>query len=155
MSSGPSQAFQHGSANPSSMIGCLTDCINPLTTTCKESHVAGQSGSITQTMSNKKLAFIYCAILALQFGLQPMIANTFTNKGIPKTSIVIATELAKIEIAIHALAFQPPSPNPMDNWTLKDSLRIAAFPAVLYAIQNLLVQYAYVYLDSMTFNLLN
>ena len=41
------------------------------------------------------------------------------------------------------------------KWSFKDSLKVAALPAVMYAIQNLMVQYAYVLLDSMTFNLLN
>jgi hypothetical protein len=32
---------------------------------------------------------------------------------------------------------------------------VAALPATLYAIQNVFVQYGYVLLDSMSFNLLN
>jgi len=41
------------------------------------------------------------------------------------------------------------------KWRFIDSLKAAAIPATLYAIQNLAVQYGYVLLDSMTFNLLN
>jgi solute carrier family 35 (UDP-sugar transporter), member A1/2/3 len=41
------------------------------------------------------------------------------------------------------------------TWTLSDSLKVAAIPAVMYAIQNELVQHAYQYIDSMTFNLIN
>ena len=41
------------------------------------------------------------------------------------------------------------------DWNIKNSLQVAALPAILYAIQNVMVQHAYLHLDSMTFNLLN
>jgi UDP-sugar transporter A1/2/3 len=41
------------------------------------------------------------------------------------------------------------------NWSLVDSLKVAALPATLYAIQNVMIQYGYQLLDSMSFNLIN
>lgn len=107
--------------------------------------------------ANAQKALLYCTLLAIQFGLQPMIAAKFTPPGISKSSIVIATELTKIAIAIVAVLGGPASElaNIKAYWTLQDSVKIAALPATLYAIQNLLIQYGYVYLDSMSFNLLN
>lgn len=102
-------------------------------------------------------ALVYCSLLALQFGLQPMLASKFTPPGVAKSSVVIATELCKILIAVFVYLTGPAAEleKLKETWTLSDSLKIAALPATLYAIQNLSVQYGYVLLDSMTFNLLN
>ena len=89
----------------------------------------------------------------MQFGLQPMIASRFTASGVSKSSVVIATEMGKIIIAM--FAFMGESGEEREKvykkWTLLDSLKVAALPATLYAIQNLFVQYGYALLDSMTF----
>jgi len=47
-----------------------------------------------------KKGLLYCVLLALQFGFQPMIARKFTNPGVSKTSVVIATEFSKIVISL-------------------------------------------------------
>ena len=108
-------------------------------------------------MKTPKKSLLYCSLLAMQFGLQPILASMFTADGISKTSIVIATELGKILIALVAIFMGPSSEREKihKNWSVSNSLKIAAVPATLYAIQNLMVQYAYVHLDSMTFNLFN
>lgn len=106
---------------------------------------------------NSQKSLLYCSLLALQFGLQPIIASKFTASGVSKTSIVIATEVAKIVISFLTIMSGPRAElqRIRESWSLTDSLKVAALPATLYAIQNLLVQYGYVFLDSMTFNLLN
>lgn len=107
--------------------------------------------------SDASQALLYCVLLAFQFGLQPMIANRFTSGGISKTSVVIGTELGKIIIAFMSIMSEPSAAREkvFGDWTLRDSIKIAALPATLYAVQNLFVQHGYVLLDSMTFNLLN
>lgn len=74
-----------------------------------------------------------------------------------KTTIVVATEITKILIATLMISCYDENERArvFANWSISDSLKVAALPATLYAIQNLLVQYAYEYLPSMTFNLLN
>lgn len=74
-----------------------------------------------------------------------------------KTAIVVATEGTKILIATLAISLYSKVERAkiFEKWSVQDSLKVAALPATLYAIQNLLVQYAYDYLPSMTFNLLN
>jgi len=102
-------------------------------------------------------SLFYCSLLALQFGLQPILASKFTASGVSKSSVVIATELGKILIALVSILGGPKADREKiaSTWNIADSLKVAALPATLYAIQNLLVQYGYVLLDSMTFNLLN
>ena len=107
--------------------------------------------------SDSSQALLYCILLAFQFGLQPMVASRFTSSDISKTSVVVGTELGKIIIAFASIMSEPSKAREkiFGNWTLYDSVKVAALPATLYAIQNLFVQHGYVLLDSMTFNLLN
>lgn len=107
--------------------------------------------------SDGSQALLYCILLAFQFGLQPMIANRFTAGDISKTSVVIGTEVGKVIIAFMSIMSEPQTAREkvFADWNLVESIKIAALPAVLYAIQNLFVQHGYVLLDSMTFNLLN
>ena len=102
-------------------------------------------------------SLIFCCLLALQFGLQPMLATYYTAPGISRTSIVLTTELFKILISFVNILFESKSNRDqiMSTWSLSGSLQLAAIPAILYAIQNLLIQYGYTFIDSMTFNLLN
>ena len=107
--------------------------------------------------SNNQKAVIYCSLLALQFGLQPILASRFTASGVSKSSVVIATEVVKIIIAFISIITGPKEDRQriVRSWNWMDSLKVAALPATLYAIQNVFVQYGYVLLDSMSFNLLN
>jgi hypothetical protein len=113
--------------------------------------------SLLPSNENSRNALLYCSLLALQFGLQPLISSRFTSQGVSKSSVVIAIELQKIVIAAIVLYAGPSVEieKIRETWSLKESLRTAALPATLYAIQNLCIQYGYSYLDSMTFSLLN
>lgn len=116
------------------------------------------TASVSSEQHDHKQALLYCSLLALQFGLQPMIAAKFTPSGVSKSSVVIATEVFKIVIAALSLLLTASSTELeklREQWSLTNSLQVAALPAMLYAIQNLFVQYGYVLMDSMTFNLLN
>ncbi len=111
-------------------------------------------------MENKKRgseALVYCTLLALQFGLQPLLVQRFSGGDISKISLVIGTEIEKIIISMTSVFGEPESKRRslFSSWSISKSLKYAALPAVLYAIQNLLTQYGYQNLDSMTFNLLS
>ena len=112
--------------------------------------------------SNGVKAVMFSSLLALQFGLQPIIVKHFhgsRGEEIKKTTIVIATELSKIFIATCIISSDANSlketKNVLSNFSIFDSLKVAALPATLYAIQNLLNQHAYQLLDATTFNLMN
>lgn len=106
---------------------------------------------------NDSKALFYCSLLALQFGMQPILSNMFIHMSVSKSSVVIATELCKICISIASFATESKEERKrvISSWSFSDSLYVAALPATLYAIQNLLVQNGYMYVDSMTFCLLN
>jgi UDP-sugar transporter A1/2/3 len=91
-----------------------------------------------------------------------MIVKTFHGSRsdvISKTTIVVATELSKILIATGIISSNPTMANEtkkvIKNFNFIESLKLAAIPATLYAIQNLLNQHAYQLLDATTFNLMN
>ena len=108
-------------------------------------------------MSDSTKAVFYCALLALQFGLQPLLASTFTKPEVIKSSVVISSEVGKIVIGVMSLLAEPREVKEeiRRQWTVLDSLSVAALPATLYAMQNLMIQYGYQLLDSMSFNLIN
>eukprot|EP01038_Epipyxis_sp_PR26KG_P012046 gene12046-16120_t len=101
-------------------------------------------------------SILLSSLLALQFGLQPLISNQYC-KNVSKTSIVMVTEIEKVLFAI--VSYSRLSDNDKSklcsSWSIQESIRIAALPAVLYSIQNILLQYGFSYLDPTTFNVLN
>ena len=107
--------------------------------------------------NNGSKTLIYCTLLALQYGLQPILAKKFSSPGASKNSIVIATELTKICLTAASMLKETAESRRMlfNSWTFGDYIKVAATPAALYAVQNLLMQYGYTMLDSMTVNLLN
>lgn len=108
--------------------------------------------------NNGMLALVYCVLLSMQFGLQPTLVKSFTPNELSKKTIVIATEISKIVITYVTIATTEAGEERAkiwQQWSLADSLEHAAVPAILYAVQNVLTQYGYQLLDSMTFNLLN
>lgn len=124
--------------------------------------VKSPSGTVSSTAdvtsNNGLLALVYCVLLAMQFGLQPTLVKSFTPPELSKKTIVIATEISKIVITYFTIATTEAAEDRAKiwrQWTLADSLEQAAVPAILYAVQNVLTQYGYQLLDSMTFNLLN
>lgn len=117
--------------------------------TCKNDNV------INDRNDNLQKTLLFSLLLAIQYGMQPILASRFTSRAISKTSVVIMTEFGKIVIAFIGIMTGLIKDVNFADWNFKDSLSIAAIPALLYAIQNLCVQYGYVLLDSMTFNVLN
>jgi UDP-sugar transporter A1/2/3 len=111
----------------------------------------------SEMSDNSKRSLLYCSLLSIQFGLQPLITSKFTAVGVSKSSIVIATELLKIFIVFVSFCniSVEERRKALANWNIVDSLKAAALPASLYAVQNLCVQHGYLLLDSMTYNLLN
>uniref|UniRef100_A0A7S1UAC1 Sugar phosphate transporter domain-containing protein n=1 Tax=Phaeomonas parva TaxID=124430 RepID=A0A7S1UAC1_9STRA len=101
--------------------------------------------------------------LALQFGLQPFLSKRYIGKDVLKPSVVMLTESTKIVLCLTCLLVEgllqkQRFQNLRDiakSWSLRNALYCVVVPAVLYSIQNILVQSGYQYLDALTFNLLN
>lgn len=95
------------------------------------------------------------ALVCIYFGLIPTISIIFMPPQASKTFIVVATEIVKIVVVGFMLSKEPKVLQKlMEKWNLVESLKVSAVPAILFAIQNVLIQYGFSLLDPVTFNLL-
>lgn len=94
-------------------------------------------------------------LLTLQYGAQPLLSQYFTSKRVIMTTVVLACELVKIVCAVLALSWQGGLGKVRTEWSFLDALKGSALPAIIYAVQNTLVQVSYRNLDSLTASLLN
>ncbi|KAJ8446656.1 hypothetical protein Cgig2_002818 [Carnegiea gigantea] len=84
------------------------------------------SKSERERESSNKRVWLYSALLALQYGAQPLISKRFVS----------LKKLCK-------------------DWSLLKAVTFSGFPAAIYALQNSLLQISYKNLDSLTFSMLN
>jgi hypothetical protein len=104
------------------------------------------------------LGLLFCGLLALQFGLQPILSSTFQHPSVSRVAIVMVTEFLKIILSL-GLLYSNEGGNGFKQvfgaWKLRESLEKAALPAILFSVQNLLCQFAITKLDSLAFNVIN
>jgi UDP-sugar transporter A1/2/3 len=103
-------------------------------------------------------AWILLVIIAVQFASQPLLTRHFVSNAVSSTSLVFACELVKLTISLFLLISSNSSKPKLSLLSLshfKHSLLSSGVPALLYTLQNSMVQVAYRSIDSMTFNLLN
>ena len=103
---------------------------------------------------NNVRAIVFMGLLALQFGLQPILNREHVSDEVIRTVLVFVTEASKFFLALIMLVLERAT-DCFKGWQLLESLQGAALPAALYSVQNLLLQQAYPNLDFVTFNLLN
>jgi UDP-sugar transporter A1/2/3 len=103
-------------------------------------------------------AILYMSLLAIQFGVQPILVRRFTPMGICKSSVVLTQELVKGVIAYAAyLGSTRPEirKEELSSLTIRTWLTVAGVPAAIYTVQNLASLLAYQNLEGLTFNVLN
>ncbi|GJP43991.1 hypothetical protein CLOM_g3386 [Closterium sp. NIES-68] len=100
-------------------------------------------------------ALLCMALLALQYGLQPILTRKLLSRDVLISSQVITCEVLKVLIAITAMFLDGSLFSIWRHWHPLDSLQAAGVPGLLYAAQNTLIQMALRHLDYLTFNLLN
>jgi UDP-sugar transporter A1/2/3 len=98
------------------------------------------------------------SLLALQFGIQPILVRKFTPQTIVRSSVVLVQELVKFGIA-GAIYFSGTEKSivekDFEGWSIKTWIALAGLPAFLYTIQNIASLMAYQNLEALTFNVLN
>ncbi|ACI65730.1 predicted protein, partial [Phaeodactylum tricornutum CCAP 1055/1] len=100
-------------------------------------------------------ALIYMLLLAVQFGLQPILTRRFTPPDITRSTVVLIQELVKGLLALSMMQITGSTKSALNGWSVRTWISVAAVPAVLYAIQNMAALVAYQNLDALTFNVLN
>lgn len=105
-----------------------------------------------------KKAILFMSLLAVQFGIQPVLVRKFAPRGICKSSVVMTQEFTKGIIALGAF-YGSTCPNmrqfEISRLSLKSWLTMAGIPAAIYTVQNLASLLAYQNLEALTFNVLN
>lgn len=100
-------------------------------------------------------ATVSMALLALQFGIQPVLVRRFTPKSINKSTVVFVQDVLKFFLAGAALVLTGGWNNAVQGWNFKSCLLVAGIPSLLYTAQNLATLVAYQNLSPLTFNVLN
>lgn len=103
-------------------------------------------------------AIVYMSLLALQFGIQPILVRKFTPQTIVRSSVVLVQEVVKFGIA-GAIYFsgtrKSTRQKDFEGWSFKTFIALAALPAFLYTIQNIATIMAQQNIEALTFNVLN
>lgn len=95
------------------------------------------------------------ALLALQFGVQPILTRRFTSPEAARSTVVLAQELVKFFMATLMLRVTNGYHTALKDWTPQSWLFVALVPAALYSIQNVASLTAYQNLDALTYNVVN
>lgn len=103
-------------------------------------------------------AIICMSLLALQFGVQPLLVRKFTPQTVVRSSVVLVQELVKFGLA-GALYYSGTKAKTREidfnGWSVKTWIALAGLPAFLYTIQNVATLMAQQNLEALTFNVLN
>lgn len=103
-------------------------------------------------------AIVYMSLLALQFGIQPILVRKFTPQTIVRSSVVLVQEVVKFGIAgaIYLSGTRKSTrQKDFEGWSIKSWIALAALPAFLYTIQNVATIMAQQNIEALTFNVLN
>ena len=114
--------------------------------------------SINQDDALSSTAIICMTLLALQFGLQPILVRKYTPQIINRKSVVLVQETVKFLIAgiiYKGSTSQSTRQLDLEGWSITQWISMAGLPAFLYTIQNVASLMAYQNLDPLTFNVLN
>ncbi|TMW61123.1 hypothetical protein Poli38472_013586 [Pythium oligandrum] len=106
-------------------------------------------------MTSKTKGYAAMALLAVQFGLQPILYQQFAAQAKYTSVLVIVCEWCKLLVAFAALLSSGEALQVWKTWSFKQSLAASGLPACSYAVQNVLVQIAYQHLPPIVFNLIN
>jgi len=105
-----------------------------------------------------KTAITCMSLLAIQFGIQPILVRKYTPQTIVRSSVVLVQELVKFVIAgtiYFTGTTKETREKDYNDWSIKTWIALAGIPAFLYTIQNIAALMAYQNLEALTFNVLN
>uniref|UniRef100_A0A7R9VBD6 Uncharacterized protein n=1 Tax=Pseudictyota dubia TaxID=2749911 RepID=A0A7R9VBD6_9STRA len=144
----PSSSFDSSSSRPLS---------SPGRTKRERQGTAGNGGGGGDGGLSPK-ALIFMALLALQFGIQPLLFQRYTSKRVIKSSVVLCGEVLKFTVA--GLFYWGGSTNAQrrsdrQDWSIRTWLSVAGLPAALFTTQTYFLLLAVQNVDALTFNVLN
>ena len=153
-------------AAPTDMIQSSHLAVNTASTKLESASTPLSPNSPTATTATaaglSPKAIFFMALLALQFGLQPILVRRFTPASINKSTVVFTQEIIKLIISVYAYLGSTTREQQRADWgdggrphLVARQLAVAGLPAALYCVQNLVSLLAYQNLDPVAFNVLN
>mmetsp|Transcript_24039 Transcript_24039/g.41188 ORF Transcript_24039/g.41188 Transcript_24039/m.41188 type:complete len:400 (+) Transcript_24039:153-1352(+) len=119
-------------------------------------HAPSKPSSKQSGVSLSYQAIIAMSLLALQFGIQPIVTQQFTSKKIIKSTVIFMQEVVKLIIGVIGISLGKTGWKEVTSgWTFLSWIRLALLPATIYLIQNMCSLLAYQNLDAITYNVLN
>lgn len=101
-------------------------------------------------------AIVSMALLALQFGIQPLVTKKYTSPAIIKSTVILLQEIVKLVIAMMGISLSSSGwSKTTEGWSVGSWLRLSLLPATIYLVQNMCSLLAYQNLDAITYNVLN
>jgi len=101
-------------------------------------------------------AIVAMSLLAIQFGIQPIVTRQFTSRAIIRSTVVFMQEAVKLVIGVAGISLGKARWGDVaEGWTPVSWLRLALLPATIYLVQNMCSLLAYQNLDAITYNVLN
>lgn len=116
---------------------------------------AWSNTALAATGSLSPVALGYMSLLALQFGLQPILTRAFAPKTICRSTVVMMQEVTKFIASAVLLYTGGNWSAAFASWSVKTWTLMAGIPAGLYVVQNYCALIAYQHLTPVTFNVLN
>ncbi|KAL7543961.1 hypothetical protein ACHAXR_013373 [Thalassiosira sp. AJA248-18] len=118
--------------------------------------ISNGSSFSNNNSSSGLYAIIFMVLLALQFGIQPIVTQQFTSKKIIKSTVIFMQESVKLVIGIVGISLGKTRwVDVTAGWTFTSWIRLALLPALIYLVQNMCSLLAYQNLDAITYNVLN
>lgn len=139
-------------------IGDVTSYMQQLKRNVEAASTAPAAVPQKQEEGLSTAAIVYMSLLALQFGIQPVLVRKFTPQTIVRSSVVLVQEVVKFGIAgaIYLSGTRKSTrQKDFEGWSIKTWIALAALPAFLYTIQNVATIMAQQNIEALTFNVLN
>mmetsp|Transcript_30682 Transcript_30682/g.56826 ORF Transcript_30682/g.56826 Transcript_30682/m.56826 type:complete len:374 (-) Transcript_30682:8-1129(-) len=119
----------------------------------KEVPAGAKTAGESAPLSVQALGYMF--LLALQFGLQPILTRRFTSTEICRTTVIIGQETLKFCLGLFMLTTSGNVKAAVSDLSFHSWITVACVPAALYTVQNLAALVSYQNLDAVTFNVLN
>jgi hypothetical protein len=125
------------------------------------SRSASKAASSSAAPAITSQAMCYMLLLAIQFGVQPILTKRYISETCHtsscRSSVVLVQESLKFVVASSMLLLSGKHSvkAAVQDWSIGVWLAVAGVPSLLYCIQNLSALLAYQNLDPLTFNVLN
>mmetsp|Transcript_47812 Transcript_47812/g.116353 ORF Transcript_47812/g.116353 Transcript_47812/m.116353 type:complete len:568 (-) Transcript_47812:183-1886(-) len=122
------------------------------------SSAAAAAAATAATATASTIAWTSMGLLAVQFGIMPVLQQRCISKQICRSSVVMAQEACKFLLSFTLFRLLIPVSTRRllwQTWTVTSFFQLAFVPATLYSIQNYAKLVAYQHLSPVTYSVLN